>query len=469
MTPSRSWKRRVLLLVAVLSIGLLVVAGSPDRADDVVSATLPATSSTMLESTTTFPTTTTPTATTVPPIEALIPLSVAALADEVAESVAFVLSQQGTGSGVVISEDILVTNAHVAWPDRTVSLVFRNGATFQGRVVAVDPFIDLAVVDISQLSRKPPPISIGSIDDLSIGDELYVVGYPAPDEFTPEPTVDAGDILDFTDWEFTGVGWFTIEAPAIGGQSGGAVVDQYGRAVGISTFGSTSSLTSISIDDVVAEVDRMLSSPRVRGLEPRLIPHDGARLSNPVELEGEWDQQLLFGWFLADASVAIDWVDGSGDLTAVTIGGSEIATGSDSIDIDPVVAFPIVVTAAAGDGSTGTLESSLPLIAYEDPDHGITAPRVGMIAGMYEIGGDRDFFYLELEAGETVAITIESAARTRLTIYGPDGTLLTEDTDFSGFIGNNATAEFVSAQAGRHIIALESSRSTVAGYMVVTR
>lgn len=85
MTPSRSWKRRVLLLVAVLSIGLLVVAGSPDRADDVVSATLPATSSTMLESTTTFPTTTTPTATTVPPIEALIPLSVAALADEVAE------------------------------------------------------------------------------------------------------------------------------------------------------------------------------------------------------------------------------------------------------------------------------------------------------------------------------------------------------------------------------------------------
>ena len=61
---------------------------------------------------------------------------------------AFVLTQQGTGSGVVIDEGLLVTNAHVVWPDRTVSLVFQNGATFQGRVLALDPFVDLAVIEV---------------------------------------------------------------------------------------------------------------------------------------------------------------------------------------------------------------------------------------------------------------------------------------------------------------------------------
>ena len=472
MTPTRSWIGRLVLLVAILSIGLLVVVRSLDEVERVVSATLPTPSSTPPKPTaasSTTTTTATTTTTTIPPIEALIPLSVEALADDVAESVAFVLSQQGTGSGVVISENILVTNAHVAWPDRTVSLVFRSGATFQGRVLAIDPFVDLAVVDISRLTRKPPPISIGSTNGLSPGDELFVVGYPAPDEFTPEPTIDSGDILSFTDWEFTGVGWFTIEAPAIGGQSGGAVVDQFGRVVGISTFGSTSSLTSIAIDDVVREVDRMLAATEVRGLEPRLIPHDGARRVNEIELEGEWDQQLLFGWFRADAVFDVDWIGGSGNLNAGSIGGTELAAGVDGVEVGQALAFPIVITASATSTSGGSLESSLPLIRYADPDHGKTLQRQGMTAGVYEIGGDRDFFYLDLVADELVSVTIESAARTQLRIYGPDGALVTENTDFSGFIGNNASAEFSASAPGRYVIAVQSSLSTVAGYMVVTR
>ncbi len=409
------------------------------------------------------------TTTTVPEIEALIPLSVEAIAEDVAESVAFVLSQQGTGSGVVISENLLVTNAHVAWPDRTVSLVFRNGATFQGRVLALDPFVDLAVVDISRLTRKPPSIRIGTTDGLEVGDELYVVGYPAPDEFTPEPTIDTGEILGFTDWEFTGVGWLTIGAPAIGGQSGGAVVDQYGRVVGISTFGSATSLTSVSIDDVLTEVDRMLAATDLRGLEPRLIPHRGARRANEVAVAGEWDQQILFGWFSADAEVAVDWVGATGDLAATTIDGATIVTSSDELRFLPLFAFPVVVTAEAAEAAAGTLESSLPLIAYDDPDHGKTLERRGMTPGVFEVGGDRDFFYLDLDTGESVAITVESAARTSLGVFNPDGELITEDFDFSGFIGNNAAVEFTAAATGRYTVAIESALSTVSGYMIVTR
>ncbi len=414
------------------------------------------------------PTTASSPATTVPEIEALIPLTVEALSEEVAQSVGFVLSQQGTGSGVVISENLLLTNAHVAWPDSTVSLVFRNGATFQGRVLALDPFVDLAVVDISRLTRKPPPISIGTTAGLEIGDELFVIGYPAPDEFTPEPTIDSGEVLGFTDWEFTGVSWLTIDAPAIGGQSGGAVVDEFGRVVGISTFGSSISLTSISIDDALDEVDRLLGDSTIRGLQPRSLPHGGARRSNEVSLEGPWDQQLLLGWFNEDANVRIDWEDGSGELSAASIDGAAITAGEGRIEFVPVFAFPVVVAASA-DGSTGgSLESSLPLIAYEDPDHGQTLPREGLRSGVYEVGGDRDYYYLTLTEGETVSITVESAARTRLFVYGPDESIVARDRDVSGFIGSSAEVEFVATQSGRHVIAVESSFSTVSGYTIAT-
>ncbi len=459
------------LLAAVLALMAAVLAtAAVDQAEKEQETTraLPGTSTSEAPLPTTSSSPPSTTTTTIPEIEALIPLSVDAISEEVAPSVGFVLSQQGTGSGVVISEDLVVTNAHVAWPDRTVSLVFQNGATFQGRVLALDPFVDLAVIDISRLTRKPPPIELGSISDLEVGDELYVVGYPAPDEFTPEPTIDAGDILGFTDWEFTGVNWLTIEAPAIGGQSGGAVVDEYGRVVGISTFGSATSLTSIAIDDVLAEVDRLLAESSVRGLEPRLIPHSGARRSNDLELAGEWDQQLLFGWFPADSVVDVDWVGGRGELLATTIDGAPLIRGKDQIQFVPVFAFPVVVAVEPTAASDGSLESSLPLIAYEDPDHGRTLQRQGVTAGVFEVGGDRDFFYLDLEAGEEVSLTIESAARTLLRVYGPDGDLVVEDVDFSGFIGNDASVQLDAASAGQYIIAVESSLSTVSGYLVVT-
>lgn len=415
------------------------------------------------------PTTTMSPSTTIPDIEALIPLSTEAMTGIVARSVGFVLSEHGTGSGVVIGDDLLVTNAHVVWPDSIVTVVFQNGAIVHARVLALDPFVDLAVVDLSGLSRKPAPIAIGSVTDLSVGDALYVLGYPAPDEFTPEPSLDRGEVRDISDWEFTGVRWVTIEAPAIGGQSGGAVVDQYGRLVGVSTFGSIASLTSIAIDDVLTAVDRLLASPVVRGLEPRTLPHNGAKHSNDVSLAGPWDQQLLLGWFVPSADVAVDWAPGSGELRATTLSGDEITAGEGSIDFVPEYAFPVVVDAEADTTVSGSVSSSLPLIAYPDPDHGKFLPRRGATPGIYDVGGDRDFFYLTLEEGEDVSITIESAARTLLTVYGPDGEVVAADNDFAGFIESNASTQFTARTSGRHIVAIESSHATVSGYMVVTQ
>lgn len=470
---SRRVRGRLVLLAgaSVLLLTLLPV-GEPDGGGpNALSPPSPAqsTTSTTTDQQPTEPPATTTATTTIPPIEAVIPLTVDTVIDRIAPSVGFVLTQQGTGSGVVISDELLVTNAHVVWPDQAVSLVFRNGATFKGRVLAIDPFVDLAVVDISRLSRKPPPLALGSTEGIASGDELWIVGYPNPFEFTPEPTVDLGEVTGLIDWEFSGVRWVSVAAPAIGGQSGGAVVDAAGRLVGISTFGSTSSLTSIGIDDVVARVEEMLAGNPVRGLEPRSIPHAGARRTWDVGLEGEWDQQLFIGWLPATIDVTLAAAGTGLELAARTIDGTQLAEGTERLEFRPGFAFPVVVAAESRRQSAGQIDASLPLIAYTDPDHGRVLSRVGTAIGVYDVGRDRDFFYLDLPSGEDVTITIESAARTHLWVYDPDGEVVAEDVDESGFIGSSAAVQINARIAGRYIVALENSLSTVSGYSVVTR
>lgn len=415
-------------------------------------------------------TTATPsTSTSLPPIEALIPLSAEGIVDQVAPAVGFVLTQQGTGSGVVIRDGLLVTNAHVVWPDRTVSLVFLNGATSRGRVVALDPFADLAVVDISRLSNQPNPVRLGSIGDLPTGSPLWIVGYPLAAEFTPEPSLDSGGMLGITDWDFSGVRWFTVDAPAIEGQSGGAVVDAYGRLIGISTFGSAETLTSIAIDDVVSRVDELLASDEVRGIPPRRIPHGGARRALDVDLEGAWDQELFIGWFPGSLDVEVAGPDAAVTLAARTIAGVEVATGEGQVEFRPAGVFPVILSAESPQPTEVELAGSLPFIRFTDPDHGKSLEREGMTAGVYDLGGDRDFFYLDLAAGETVSVTVESAARTHLRVYGPGGMLVAEDIDESGFIASNASVDVDAADAGRYVVALENRLSSISGYAVVTR
>ena len=66
-------------------------------------------------------------------------------------------------------------------------------------------------------------------------------------------------------------------------------------------------------------------------------------------------------------------------------------------------------------------------------------------------------------AGQEVTVTIESAARTHLWVYGPGGELVAEDIDNTGFISSSAEVELNAQVAGRYIVALENSLSTVSG------
>ncbi|APG63026.1 hypothetical protein LPB140_09760 [Sphingorhabdus lutea] len=162
------------------------------------------------------------------------------------------VSYVGHGSGVAISPNLVITNAHVVEalqydPNIVMGVVPSEGKqSYAATVIAIDPSKDLALVKISQGRLTAATIYSGPLTD---GSDVFAIGYPG--------TVDNAQGLDFNDLirpqaavktrgsysQGRSAKMFeTIlhTAPIGGGNSGGPLVDNCGRVIGINSFSSVS-------------------------------------------------------------------------------------------------------------------------------------------------------------------------------------------------------------------------------------
>jgi putative serine protease PepD len=153
----------------------------------------------------------------------------------------------GSGSGVVLSSDgLLVTNNHVVEGAEQERVIFADGRTYPAEIVGVDALTDLAVLRIDATGLTP--IELGSTEEMAIGDTAIAVGSPLGLEGGPSVTV--GVVSAFERRLRTSVdeelfGLLQTDAPITRGSSGGALVDNQGRLIGITT--------AIGVSDVGAE------------------------------------------------------------------------------------------------------------------------------------------------------------------------------------------------------------------------
>ena len=160
-----------------------------------------------------------------------------------------------TGSGTVISEDgLILTNAHVVLSDRfydVVDLVVAITTAqdqppvqmFFADVLQADAFLDLAVIQVrSDLNGGPAdfaslnidPVSIGSSEDLQLGDEIIIIGYPGIGGETI--TLTRGEVSGFTSQEpFGNRAYIKTSATIAGGNSGGLAATAQGQIIGVPT------------------------------------------------------------------------------------------------------------------------------------------------------------------------------------------------------------------------------------------
>ncbi|MCI0395184.1 MAG: serine protease, partial [Chloroflexi bacterium] len=116
------------------------------------------------------------------------PLSSIEIFDLVSPSVAFVETPIGFGSGILLADGYVLTNAHVVWPYNQVRLVFADGSEhLDVPVVNWDWIADLAVLGPIETAVAPQALVNG--EELVIGSEVYLIGYPGEVDEFPEPTI----------------------------------------------------------------------------------------------------------------------------------------------------------------------------------------------------------------------------------------------------------------------------------------
>ena len=243
----------------------------------------------------------------------------------------------GSGSGVVYSRDgYVITNEHVVEDADRLRVVFSDGRLFFAEVVGVDVPTDLAVIKVDATDFTP--IDIGSADSLAIGDAAIAVGSPLG--LAGGPSLTVGVISAFNRTVQTGPdaqndsleGMIQTDAPITRGSSGGALVDDRGRLIGITTAVGVSDVgaegigfaTPIEIVDRV--VEEIIELGRVR---PSFIGIQGQNTYETLD-----DGSIILSGALISAIVP-----GTGAETAglrpgdviVGINGTEIRTMTDVI------------------------------------------------------------------------------------------------------------------------------------------
>ena len=334
----------------------------------------------------------------------------------VSPSVAFISTPTTSGIAILIDGGYLLTNSRVVHGFKQVRVVFPDSSEFlEVPVKNFDDLIDLAV--LGPIDTDIDTLKLHDREDLEIGSEVYLVGYPAGIEEFPQPAITRGILSRFRQWEAIGMTYFQTDAALTGGQSGGALVSELGEIIGISGprfSGAGFSLAASAAD--VAPLAAALAQGRdasVLGSRP-FIQESGQR-EHQLALENPWDIRT----FLIDEPVGTTvelQLEGvaSGLFTAldpfgifVSLGDSG-STGSESgnFRIETKGRHSVSVGLLAGFEGEFTLRGDVNLIPVNDPDDGIAISIGDLVAGNIDFIGDLDYFLLDLVEGETPAFRV---------------------------------------------------------------
>jgi S1-C subfamily serine protease len=139
------------------------------------------------------------------------------------------------GSGFVVDANgDVVTNDHVVQGARNIRVGFTGDVTYPATLVGTDPSTDVAVIRVHAAAGALHPLRFDDSSTVQVGDPVYAIGNP----FGLDRTMTAG-IVSATAREIEAPNGLTIanaiqtDAPINHGNSGGPLLNRYGRVVGI--------------------------------------------------------------------------------------------------------------------------------------------------------------------------------------------------------------------------------------------
>jgi S1-C subfamily serine protease len=271
--------------------------------------------------------------------------NIARLADGAGSSVVGIGQRWGAGSGIVLGEGRVLTNAHNVRGDE-VTVTFAGGRTAQGTVVARDIDSDVAVIDTDTSGASVLPWADGTA--ASIGTPVFALSNPGGRGLR----VTFG-FVSGVDRAFRGprgrriTGSVEHTAPLLPGSSGGPIVNAAGQLLGINTnrLGEGFYLAMPADEALRGRIDELgrgeFATPPQLGvaIAPGHVARRMRRAVGLPELDGLLVRDVVDESPAARAGLA------SGDMI-VAVGGQPVRTVDDLYD----------ALQAAG---TGTIELNL--------------------------------------------------------------------------------------------------------------
>jgi serine protease Do len=155
-----------------------------------------------------------------------------------AESVVVIYAGNSLGSGVLISKDgYVLTGAHVVGDAREVRLRWADGKDGVASVVRVSKERDVALLKGDAGGRPPLPLRI---DMPEVGSTVFAIGAPEGQRF--EGTVTRGVVS--ASRVFQGFTYIQSDVTTGHGGSGGPLIDELGRVVGLTEMGTHNQTSS---------------------------------------------------------------------------------------------------------------------------------------------------------------------------------------------------------------------------------
>ncbi len=150
---------------------------------------------------------------------------------EVLPSVVHIMCDRWRGSGVAITEDIIITARHVVdGPNYTITL--NDGTELKGIQAVSHKDYDIGFIKVDESILKP--VKFGDIADCRLGQQVFVIG--SQFGISNFNSVTLGIISAMQRNKGESRGWqvtFQIDAGANPGSSGGPVFNMDGEVIGI--------------------------------------------------------------------------------------------------------------------------------------------------------------------------------------------------------------------------------------------
>lgn len=180
--------------------------------------------------------------------------------------------EQGSGSGIIFQDDgYIVTNQHVIDGASEISVILNTGEEFSAKLVGQDTKTDLAVLKIDPGSTQLTAAEFGDSTTVQVGETAVAIGNPMGQEFSGSVTAGIISAVNRTmTIENRTYNLLQTDAAINSGNSGGALINQYGEVIGINSVklsdtGVEGMGFAIAISEAKPIIDDLMSSGYVTG------------------------------------------------------------------------------------------------------------------------------------------------------------------------------------------------------------